>query len=521
MPVINWIGKDKVINHDKELPFKVLKPVKELSVGENSENLLIEGDNLEALKALMPFYYNKIKCIYIDPPYNTGNEKWIYNDKVNTPQIKTWLNKVVGSEGEDLCRHDKWLCMMYPRLKLLKDFLTDDGIIFISIDDNEIATLKLLCDEIFGIKNNIETLIWKKRATPPNDRIIGKNHEYILCYSKSENKKLNLMPRNEGLLKRYKNSDNDPRGLWAASDLSANGKGGRLVQSCIYPIENPFNKKEYMPPKDKCWLYNKEKVSKFIEEGRIGFRKTGSPFLKRYLSEVRQGQTIPTIWLDAGFSQDSAKEIKDIFNGQNSFENPKPVKLIKRIIQIATEKDSIVIDSFAGSGTTGQAVLELNKEDEGKRKFILVELEKNIAEKVTAKRLQKVAQGYVGAKYEDGTGQGFQYLALNGDLYDNTGFINPNASYENLAAYIYFTETKNYLDLGTIKNPYIGSQGSTNFFLFFEGKDNNTLDIKTIKKTSNYKGNKVIYADKCLIDEEDLAKENTVFKQIPYQLKKF
>lgn len=210
MPVLNWIGKDKVVNHDKEIPFRVLKPVKELSVEEDSENLLIEGDNLEALKALMPFYYGKVKCIYIDPPYNTGFEGWVYNDKVNAPQIKTWLNKTVGAEGEDLCRHDKWLCMMYPRLKLLKDLLKEDGVIFVSIDDNEVHNLRQLMNEIFGEENFIDSIIWKKRyGGGAKEKYLISVHEYILFYAKNIQKlpSINVPTPDESIGRYYKYKD--------------------------------------------------------------------------------------------------------------------------------------------------------------------------------------------------------------------------------------------------------------------------------------------------------------------------
>lgn len=223
MPVLNWIGKNKVVDHDKELPFRVLKKNDKFSVGEDSENLLIQGDNLEALKALMPFYYNKIDCIYIDPPYNTGNEGWIYNDKVNSPQIKSWINKVVGPEGEDLTRHDKWLCMMYPRLKLLHQLLSDDGAIFISIDDNEQHNLRKIMDEIFGEANFVNNIIWQKKYTRSNDaRWFSDNHDFIVLYAKNkENWRPNKLPRTEEMDSRYKNPDNDPRGPWMTQPLHA------------------------------------------------------------------------------------------------------------------------------------------------------------------------------------------------------------------------------------------------------------------------------------------------------------
>lgn len=529
MPVLNWIGKDKVVNHDKELPFRVLKPVKELSVGENSENLLIEGDNLEALKALMPFYYNKVKCIYIDPPYNTGNEEWIYNDKVNSPQIKAWLNKVVGQEGEDLCRHDKWLCMMYPRLKLLRDLLSEDGAIFVSIDDNEMHNLRQIMDEIFGEGNFVTNIIWQKKYSPQNDaKYFSDMHDFIVVYAKHKNRGTEtsgwvrkLLPRTDEMNARYTNRDNDPRGEWKSSDLSVK----TYNKDTDYPITTPSGR-VVNPPYRTCWRVNKEKFEELVKDNRIWFGENGGgvPSIKRFLSEVRDGTVPVTIWFrdEVGDNEKAKKEVNNVLKETNlTFETPKPVELIKKIVRLSSEPNSIILDSFAGSGTTGQAVLELNKEDGGSRRFILVELERDIAKKVTAKRIHKVTKGYEGATFPDGTGGGLEYLDLNGVLYDYSGYVNPDAQYEDMAAYIYFTETRNYLELSTIKNPYIGSQGSTHYFLFFKGKGNNILDEETLKKAEGVKGTKVIYADKCLIDEETLAKKGVIFKQIPYELKKF
>lgn len=526
MPVLNWIGKDKVINHDKELPFRVLKPVKELSVGKDSGNLLIEGDNLEALKALMPFYYGKIKCIYIDPPYNTGNEGWIYNDRVNAPQVKSWLNKVVGAEGEDLCRHDKWLCMMYPRIKLLRDLLAEDGAIFISIDDSEQSNLKQIMDEIFNEQNFVANIIWQKKYAASNDaKYFSDNHDFIICYAKNKNENgwiRNLLPRTNKQDDLYKYDSNDGMGLWRPDNLTVKTYSANYD----YPIKNPNTGKEYLPTNGRCWVTNKDTVLKWIKEGRVFFGKDGkgAPQLKRYLKEVQQGTVPMTIWGydEVGHTDEARKELKQIFKGDKSpFPTPKPTRLIKRVLQLTTNKDSLVLDSFAGSGTTGQAVLELNRDDGGRRKFVLIELEKDIAQTVTAKRLKKVIEGYEGSSFPGGTRGGFQYLDLNGELYDQSGFVNPDAKYEDMAAYIYFTETRNYLDIPTIKDPHIGSQGSTHYFLFFENKGNNILDEKTLKKTNDYRGSKVIYADKCLLDDEYLEKNRIIFKQIPYELKKY
>lgn len=518
MPVLNWIGKDKVVNHDKELPFRVLKPIKEFSVGENSENLLIEGDNLEALKALMPFYYGKIKCIYIDPPYNTGNEKWVYNDRVNSPQIRGWLNKVVGAEGEDLCRHDKWLCMMYPRLKLLKDLMSDDGAIFISIDDNEVHNLRQLLDELFGEQNFISSISWEKADSPRMDaQYFSSRHDYVLVYAKDKTRfKINKINFNEDEMPSHYDKVDDSGRAYYLKPLRAMGGQGETRASrprLFYPLVAPDGTQ--ILPKlqngtDGAWRWSQEKVED--EKERIEWKKGSNgwtPYFRIY-ADSSQGRPPETILFhyQVGSSRTAKAQIKKLLPEGITFDTPKPVELLKFIVKISTGSNDIILDSFAGSGTTGHAVSELNKEDESSRKFILVELEEKIAKEVTAKRLKKI-------------GQDFKYLDLNGELYGTSGFINSNAQYEDLAAYIFFTETHNYLDIHSIKNSYIGAQGSMNYFLFFEGKGNNILDEKTLKKTDGYKGKKVIYADKCLIDSERLDELGITFKQIPYELKKY
>ncbi|WP_026664520.1 site-specific DNA-methyltransferase [Butyrivibrio sp. FC2001] len=362
---------------------------------ENAENIYIKGDNLEALKLLHQNYYSSVKMIYIDPPYNTGND-FVYKDNYKEDQASIDLaenniddigNRFVKNTDSQNRFHANWLNMMYPRLKLARDLLRDDGAIFISIDDTESGNLKKICDEIFGEKNFVECLVWKKRATPPNDRSIGRIHEFIYVYAKNvEMVNLGLLPRDEKSLSRYSNPDNDPKGDWVASDLSANGKGGRMTLSCVYPIKNPADGKDYYPPEGKYWLFNKEKMDLFLAEGRIGFREgSGAPFLKRYLSEVRQGLTMPTILLDFGFSQNSAAETDGLFEKKGIFEYAKPVSLIKALIRIgAPGKDDIVMDFFSGSGTTAQAVMELNSEDNMSRKFVLIQIQEPCEESTEA-----------------------------------------------------------------------------------------------------------------------------------------
>ena len=378
-----WVGKKSAII-EANTPKKTLRPCKEESVNwDSTENLYIEGDNLEVLKLLQESYLGKVKMIYIDPPYNTGND-FIYRDDFAQSADKYDEGCGIFDE-DDNCLfkntdangrfHSDWCSMIYSRLMLARNLLTDDGVIFISIDDHEQENLKKCCDEVFGSSNFLEQIVWKRRANTPNDRYIGKIHEYIFVYSKNiKALKLYLQPRDSQIDSKYKNPNNDPRGPWFADNLSANGKGGRLVKSCVFPIRNPHNNIDYYPPQNKCWLFNEEKVKQYLKEDRIGFREsTGTPYLKRFLSEVRQGSTLPTIILDKGFSTDSAKEIRNLFQ-LDVFEFTKPTKLIETLLRTGTNGNDIVLDFFSGSATTAHAVMQLNAEDGGNRKFIMVQL---------------------------------------------------------------------------------------------------------------------------------------------------
>lgn len=377
-----WVGKKAAIVESNKPIRKTLRPCKEESVDwDNTENLYIEGDNLEVLKLLQESYLNKVKMIYIDPPYNTGND-FIYRDDFAKSENEYLEEKgIYDLDGNKMYKntdtngrfHSDWCSMMYSRLMLARNLLTKDGVIFISLDDGEFDNLRKICNEVFGEKNFLECLIWKKRATPPNDRNIGRIHEFVLCYAKElENVSLGLLPRDEKSISRYSNPDNDSRGPWVASDLSANGKGGRIVQSCIYPIVNPQNGKEYFPSEGRCWLFNKEKMDAWIAEGRVSFREnTGAPFLKRYLSEVRQGLTLPTIMTEFGYSQTSAAEGDKLFGIKGVFEYAKPTTLINPLIRVgAPNDDDIIMDFFSGSSTTAHAVFQLNAELGSKKKFI-------------------------------------------------------------------------------------------------------------------------------------------------------
>ena len=305
MPTLEWIGKSKVVNHHLDVSYHVLE--RKYSYDENgqheedngSENMIIHGDNLTALKSLLPQYEGRIRCIYIDPPYNTGNENWVYNDNVNDPRIKKWLGDVVGKEGEDLSRHDKWLCMMYPRLRLLHRLLAKDGAIFISIDNSEYASLKLICDEIMGQSNYVDTVSWFKKASPSNDaQFFSNDIEYILIYAKDKNIwRPYRLPLNKKQRKNYQNPDNDIRGDWNSATYTCN-KSSEERPNLYYPIINPYTGEEVYPNKDAVWKYSKEQTELYMSEDRLYWGVTGTDRMHRFktfLSE-HKGVVNRTLW---------------------------------------------------------------------------------------------------------------------------------------------------------------------------------------------------------------------------------
>ena len=398
MPTLNWIGKEAVINHHDEVPIHTLTHDPDRSVGAENEplgtgNLLIEGDNLIALKALLPYYAGKVKCIYIDPPYNTGNENWIYNDNVNNPTIQKWLGKTVGALAADLSRHDKWLCMMYPRLCLLHQLLREDGVIFISIDDNEVHHLRMLMDEIFGEKNFFAILTRRAMHTVRNSsKDFNHNADYTLVYAKEkswfgEDKSRYIRYITDKSTK-YPHDDNDGRGKYKLDPLSARN----YYTPYTFTFENGV---VWSPPSGRYPSYSQDTLRSMEREGRIDF-SGNEPRAKRYLSEVQEGQP-PDVFLSpeiVGFNKEGTSELRDIFGEGGVFPQPKPIKFIKFLLELLRSKDAIILDSFAGSGTTAHAVMEQNCEDGGSRRFILVEVEPKIAREITAVRLERVSEGY-------------------------------------------------------------------------------------------------------------------------------
>ncbi|MEM0541238.1 site-specific DNA-methyltransferase [Flavobacterium sp. j3] len=532
MPTLNWIGKDKVINHHQDVPYKVLEQQYTYSNGSEtdtfvSENKIIHGDNLEALKSLLPQYEGKIKCIYIDPPYNTGNEGWVYNDNVNDPKIKKWLGQVVGKESEDLSRHDKWLCMMYPRLKLLHKLLADDGAIFISIDDNEQANLKLICDEIFGVGNFINNIIWQKKYSPQNDaRFFSDMHDFVICYAKNKNNNdkigwvRNLLPRTEDANKRYKNLDNDIRGVWKSSDFSVK----TYSKDYDYPITTPSGR-IVNPPQGRCWRTSKDNFQKLLDENRIWFGSNGDnvPSIKRFLTEVQDGTVPVTLWFreDVGDNQEARQVLKNIFiDAEFPFDTPKPPRLIEKIIQIGMNYNDIILDSFAGSGTTAHAVLNLNKQDGGNRKFILIEME-DYANTITAERVKRVIKGYGSeAKPIEGTGGDFSFYELGEPIFLENDLLNEAIGIERINEYVWFSETKsNYIKQN--EQYLLGVKEQTAYYFYYDKDAMTTLDESFLRKLKTKAEQYIIYADNCLLDEKLMSKYHIIFKKIPRDITRF
>jgi adenine-specific DNA-methyltransferase len=405
---IVWEDKtEQVVELCKEkLPVLVEDKIRNIAtVKEKPINILIEGDNYHALSVLNYTHKGKINVIYIDPPYNTGSEGFRFNDKI--------------VDKEDAYRHSKWLSFVSKRLSLAKNLLRNSGVIFVSIDDNESAQLKLLCDEVFGEQNFVASIIWEKKFSPQNDaKWFSDNHDYVLVYAK--NKELwhpNLLPRSEISNARYSNPDNDPRGPWTSGDLSVK----TYSKEYDYPIQTPSGR-IVNPPRGTCWRVSRARFDQLVADHRIWFGKDGNnvPRLKRFLSQVQEGIVPLTIWTyrDAGHTQEGRQEFKEIVQG-SLFDNPKPTKLIKRILKIASDKNSIVLDFFAGSGTTGQAVLELNNEDAGNRMFILcTNNENDIATEVCYPRIKNIILGYKSSSNENVKGLGGNLRYFKTDFVD-------------------------------------------------------------------------------------------------------
>ena len=573
MPVLNWIGKSAVVKHHQDVPYRLLEPVPELSclpegadTGGDSGNLIVQGDNLHALKALLPRYAGQVKCIYIDPPYNTGVDDrdesgsrtgWIYSDNVNSPEISAWLGKVVGAEAEDLSRHDKWLCMMYPRLMLLKQFLRDDGVIFVSIDENENASLRLLLDEIFGISNRVGTIVWKN-ATDNNPTNIAIEHEYILCYSRKKERipkewksfnlavKSRLLEVGEEFVREHieqserqieytkwfrKHKDE----LWPFQDykfIDDDGiyTGMRSVhnpgkEGYRYDVIHPTTGRPCTQPM-MGYRFPEETMARLLAEERIlfGDDETKLIELKVYVKDYRSK-------LSSLFELDGrtgTNELKQLFPGdKRPFDFPKPTALVEELLSFTTSGQDIVLDSFGGSGTTGSAVLKLNAADGSQRRFILVEMKASIAERLTSERIRRVAQGYTNAKDEkvEGLGGSFQFCKLSKKpLFTANGQIREDVRFAQLAEFVWFSETgTGYKPKG--KSPLLGMYEGRAIYLLYNGilgdksvDGGNVLTGPVLEMLPPHDGPRVIYAAACRLGTPRLNREGIVFKQTPYAL---
>jgi adenine-specific DNA-methyltransferase len=509
MATLNFKGKSAVWNHHLSVPYHTLeKDVKRSLKGENdSENLIIQGDNLLALKALLPQYQGKVKCIYIDPPYNTGNEEWVYSDNVSSPTIKEWVGKTVGKDGEDLTRHDKWLCMMTPRLKMLRELLADDGAIFVSIDDNEQHHLRSLMDEVFGEENFVVDLTWVKKekasGVPPKSMVIP-NFEYILVYKRSGLFRFKGQKRS---MASYK-LDEDGR-YWRYMPIQATGN-----QDNYFDIVDPTTGKKY----HGNWALAEKTVIELLKEGKLKFPKNtdGKPVRIVYADELSSDGSAIFSALGKFDSETATKEFNAIF-GEKVFDFPKPLALVKFLVSQVAD-DALVLDSFAGSGTTAHAVLDLNKEDGGNRKCILVEME-DYADKITAERVRRVIK-------KEGYTTGFTYHTL-GSAIDAENMLTGNLpSYKEFAKYVYYLATgKNHPDESKIKEQeaFVGKGENESIYAFYKP----SMDVlKTLAITLDWaqethkkdKGRKIVYAPACYLDDEMLDQYGIKFVSIPYNL---
>ncbi|ABK77737.1 adenine specific DNA methylase [Cenarchaeum symbiosum A] len=524
----------------------------------DSDNMIIHGNNLDALKSLLPNYRSRINCIYIDPPYNTGSNNWKYTDNVDHPVFKSWLNKEIGIE--DMSRHEKWLCMMWPRLQILKELLTDDGIIFISIDDNEYHHLRVMMDDMFGEDNFIATCVWEG-GLKNDSKYFSVSHDYILCYSKKKSllsdkgtrwrhkkdgidkiykqvehlrkqykdnyRKISSelktwyksLPKNDPAFKHRHYNEVDKRGLYFPGDISWPGGGGP-----DYEVIHPITKKPVKVPV-RGWLNpDKNVMEQQIADNRIHFGddETTVPKIKRYLHETESKVMASVIYKD----RRAAKQMLDKILSYNEFENPKDVSVIKDLISMVTPSDGIILDSFAGSGTTAQAVLELNKEDGGNRRFILVELE-DYADKITAERVRRVIKGVPGVNDDNlkkGLGGSFTYYTL-GKAMDKEKMLKGDLpEYKNLAAYLLYKVgiPTDGIRIEQTASSLFYKDVDTDYYLLYtpnvemlRGNDC-TLTEGRIKKIEKRGRNAVVFAPDANMSQLDLAKRKIEFSRIPY-----
>ncbi|MDC5511494.1 site-specific DNA-methyltransferase [Acinetobacter baumannii] len=505
MPLLDWVNRNQAEETAIKVPYHLLKFENIYGdVDQANENLVIQGDNLQALKALLPLYGGQVKCIFIDPPYNTQSAFEHYDDKLE---------------------HAQWLSMMYPRLQLLKELLAEDGSIWITLDDNEAHYMKVMCDEVFNRKNFVANAVWQKKYSPQNDaKWLSDNHDHILIYAK--NKQIwrpNLLPRTVEMNARYKNPDNDPRGPWKPSDFSV--KTFSTIGN--YPITTPSGRVVF-PPESRAWGSSQEEFNRLVDDNRIWFGSNGSnvPSLKKFLSEVKDGATSLTIWTydEVGHNQDAKKEIKQ-FNSNDVFDTPKPEKLLQKILTLASNQNDIVLDSFLGSGTTAAVAHKMG------RRYIGIEMGEHAKTHVIP-RLGKVIEGEQGGISKAVNwqgGGGFSFYTLGNPVFDDQGFLNANVKFKDLASYVWWLETKTALNqTESFDNPYLGTHDGVAYYLLYNGilgdrrpNGGNVLTLSILNYLNEchaHEGKRVVIGEASRLGDARLEALDIEFKQIPYSL---
>lgn len=552
MPVLSWIGKDKILNHHNDVPYRVLEKQYTFdaeglhSTQVNSDNMIIHGDNLEVLKSLLPRYEGRIKCIYIDPPYNTAksseaNKQWVYSDSVDDPKISAWLNNVVGDEGEDFSRHDKWLCMMYPRLRLLYKLLASDGIIFMSIDDNEQHNLRIICDEIFGKSSFLCQFVWKSDGNFDNQAKIKVCHEYILAYIK----KPELLGLPNGI---------DPNVGESSKIFKPEIRNTVIKNGPKNPMSTIILKKGF-PCLFERGIIKKttDRFPHYLEDAVVeDFKLVGDVevesgwssksilqnFMDANFTEVLDSKGQKTVFEITSFGtiemvkkRESISHVMSVLSNLGSTQNmsnelakmglefdfPKPVDLVAYLIGFYCEDGDVILDSFAGSGTTAHAVIKRNSENENEKlNFILVEMN-DYCENITANRVKQVIQGY---KDVPGLGGSFSYYEMGERLFDENGKLNTLVSDDKIREYIWYMETKGAANTRVDNSYMLGVHNNTAYYFLYEKDEVTTLDIGFLAEIKEKQDAYIIYADTCTIAESNLAKWNITFKKIPRDISK-
>ncbi len=506
MPLLHWLTRDADLKLSSKAPYRLLEHVPELTYGEaDSENMLIQGDNLDALKTLLPFYAGRVKCIYIDPPYNTKSAFEHYDDNLE---------------------HAKWLAMIYPRLELLRELLSEDGSIWVSIDDNEGHYLKVIMDEVFGRANFVVSAVWERTTSARNDaQLFSVDQDYILVFAKNlPSFSLNRLERTESSNNAYKNPDNDPRGPWREIDYKC-AKTADERPNLFYPIRHPVTGEEVWPRRSRVWAYGQQEHARHLQEGLLWWGKTGNytlPKLKKFHSDAPAGLVPRTLWYAADVDQTrtAKKEMKDLFP-EDPFTTPKPERLLQRIVHLSTNPGDLVLDSFLGSGTTAAVAHKMG------RRYIGIEMGEH-AETHCAPRLRKVIEGEQGGISETVDwqgGGGFRFYRLGAAVFDADGRINPGIRFAHLAAHVWFIETQTPLPKSP-ETPLLGIHHGVAYYLLYNGilgdkrpDGGNVLTSKVLAVLPEFDGPKVIYGESSRFGAERLQLERITFKQTPYDIK--